>query len=186
MMKTAFDLPEQVRSLSRFPIPVAIATSLAVPDQSATGSGHPYERLARERIDLRLRGSVPGKLRRPSVGDQPESRHQRKSWNCDGSGRCRCHHPVFSRRRLQQSLIELFGLALAAMGAAHLRRAAAIESFWRFNLQLGIAVAMVLVAALDNNPCEQVLKRAVSLIHTPVSSTASTHSGISPSYSGRP
>jgi hypothetical protein len=29
-MKIAFDLPEQVRSLSRFPIPVAIATILAV------------------------------------------------------------------------------------------------------------------------------------------------------------
>ena len=29
-MKTVLNLPEQVRSLSRFPIPVAIATSLAV------------------------------------------------------------------------------------------------------------------------------------------------------------
>ena len=29
-MKTAFDLPEQIRSMLRFPIPVAIATSLAV------------------------------------------------------------------------------------------------------------------------------------------------------------
>ncbi len=45
-----------------------------------------------------------------------------------------------------QDVVVVGGLILATMVAAHLRRGANIESFWRFNLQLGIAAAMGVVA----------------------------------------
>jgi Domain of unknown function (DUF4153) len=47
-----------------------------------------------------------------------------------------------------QDLVVVGALALTTMVAAHLRRGATIESFWRFNLQLGIAVAISLTALL--------------------------------------
>ena len=45
-----------------------------------------------------------------------------------------------------QDLVAVGGLILATMVAAHIRRGAKIESFWNFNLQLGIAAAMGVVA----------------------------------------
>jgi hypothetical protein len=47
-----------------------------------------------------------------------------------------------------QDLVVLLGLAFATMVAAHLRRSASVESFWFFNLQLAIAVAMGIVALI--------------------------------------
>lgn len=51
------------------------------------------------------------------------------------------HGPVYA-----QDVLAIGGLILATMVAAHLRRDAKIESFWQFDLQLGIAAAMGLVA----------------------------------------
>jgi hypothetical protein len=45
-----------------------------------------------------------------------------------------------------QDVVVVGGLILATMVAAHLRRGATIESFWQFDLQLGIAAAMGAVA----------------------------------------
>jgi hypothetical protein len=45
-----------------------------------------------------------------------------------------------------QDIVAVGGLILATMVAAHLRRDAKIESFWQFDLQLGIAAAMGVVA----------------------------------------
>ena len=45
-----------------------------------------------------------------------------------------------------QDVVVVVGLILATMVAAHLRRVATIESFWQFDLQLGIAAAMGVVA----------------------------------------
>ena len=45
-----------------------------------------------------------------------------------------------------QDVVAIGGLILATMVAAHLRRDAKIESFWQFDLQLGIASAMGVVA----------------------------------------
>ena len=45
-----------------------------------------------------------------------------------------------------QDVVVVEGLILATMVAAHLRRDANIESFWQFDLQLGIAAAMGVVA----------------------------------------
>jgi hypothetical protein len=46
------------------------------------------------------------------------------------------------------NLVAVAGLILATMVAAHLRRGAKIEAFWMFDLQLGIAAAMGLLAVL--------------------------------------
>ena len=47
-----------------------------------------------------------------------------------------------------QDVAVVGGLILATMVAAHLRRGAKIESFWQFNLQLGIAAVMGVVALI--------------------------------------
>jgi hypothetical protein len=45
-----------------------------------------------------------------------------------------------------QDIVLVGGLILATMVAAHIRTGATIESFWQFDLQLGIAAAMGIVA----------------------------------------
>jgi hypothetical protein len=45
-----------------------------------------------------------------------------------------------------QDVVAVGGLILATMVAAHLRRGATLEAFWQFDLQLGIAAAMGVVA----------------------------------------
>ncbi len=47
-----------------------------------------------------------------------------------------------------QDVVVVGGLILATMVAAHLRRGAKIESFWQFDLQLGIAAVMGVVALI--------------------------------------
>jgi len=51
------------------------------------------------------------------------------------------HGAVYS-----QDIVVIGALILATMVAGHLRRGATIESFWRFNVELGIAAAMGAVA----------------------------------------
>jgi hypothetical protein len=147
-MKTAFDLPEQIRSLSRFPIPVALATSLAVLlNLQLAHVIHMSDSLESELI-FACAGAFLASFAAHlwAIG-----RNLGISANL-GTALTAAGAAVviqyFRGDLYSQSLIALFGLALATMDAAHLRRAAAIESFWRFNLQLGIAVAMALVALL--------------------------------------
>ena len=145
-MKTAFNLPEQVRSLSRFPIPVAIATGLAVLLNLQTAHViHMSDSLERELI-LACAGAFLASFAAHlwAIG-----RNLATSANLGAAlavAGAAALMQYFHGDLYSQSLIALFGLALATMGAAHLRRAATIDSFWRFNLQLGIAVAVALVA----------------------------------------
>jgi hypothetical protein len=147
-MKTSVNLPEQVRSLSRFPIPVAIATSLAV-----------LLNLQLAHI-IHLGNSLESELIFACAGAflasfaahlWAISRNLAIGANLGTALAAASAAAIIQHFRgdlYSQSLIALLGLTLATMVAAHLRRAAAIESFWRFNLQLGIAVAMALVALL--------------------------------------
>lgn len=148
-MKTTFNLPEQVRSLLRFPIPVAIATSLAVllNLQLAHVIYYWNESLERELI-FACTGAFLASF---AAHLWAISRNLGTSANLGtalAAAGAVALIQYFRGDLYSQSLIALFGLALATMCAAHLRRTATIESFWRFNLQLGIAVAMALVALL--------------------------------------
>jgi hypothetical protein len=147
-MKTAFNLPEQIRSLSRFPIPVTIATSLAVLlNLQLAHVIHISDSLESELI-FACAGAFLASFAAHlwAIG-----RNLGTSANLGtalAAAGAAAVMQYFRGDLYSQSLIALFGLAMATMVAAHLRRAAAIESFWRFNLQLGIAVAMAPVALL--------------------------------------
>jgi hypothetical protein len=147
-MKTAFDLPEQIRSMLRFPIPVAIATSLAVLlNLQLAHVIHMSDSFETELIFAcagAFLASFAGHLW--AIGrNLGISANLGTALAAAGTAAVIQH---FRGDLYSQSLIALFGLALATMDAAHLRRTATIASFWRFNLQLGIAVAMAMVAFL--------------------------------------
>ena len=148
-MKTAFNLPEQVRALSRFPIPVAIATSLAVllNLQLAHVIYYWNESLERELI-FACTGAFLASFAAHLFAISRNLGTSANLGTALAAAGAAAVIQYFRGDLYSQSLIALFGLALATMCAAHLRRTATIESFWRFNLQLGIAVVMALVALL--------------------------------------
>ena len=147
-MKTVLNLPEQVRSLSRFPIPVAIATSLAVLLNLQVAH---IIRMSDTLESQMIFACSAAFLASFAAHLWALNRNLATVWNLGtalaAAGAAAAiqylHGDLYG-----QSLIALFGVALAAMCTAHLRRAATIESFWRFNLQLGIALGMALVALL--------------------------------------
>jgi hypothetical protein len=147
-MKTVLNLPEQVRSLSRFPIPVAIATSLAVLLNLQVAH---IIRMSDTLESQLIFACSAAFLASFAAHLWALSRNLSTLWNLGtalaAAGAAAAiqyaHGDLYG-----QSLIALFGLGLATMCAAHLRRAATIESFWRFNLQSGIALGMALVALL--------------------------------------
>jgi hypothetical protein len=147
-MKVALNLPDQVRSLSRFPIPVAIATSLAILLNLQVAHIIRMSDTLESQLIFAFSAAF---LAGFAAHLWALRRNLATVWNLGtalaAAGAAAAiqslHGDLYG-----QSLIALFGLALATMCTAHLRRAAAIESFWRFNLQLGIALGMALVALL--------------------------------------
>jgi uncharacterized protein DUF4153 len=141
-------LPEQLRSLIRFPIPVAVCVAatlffnlqvagvvtVAAPLEteiiSATGAAFLAGLIAALWSNARPFGPVERVL--ISIFAATMAVLLQVS-----------HGAVYA-----QDIVAMLGLAFAAMVAAHLRRGTSIESFWLFNLQLGSAVAMGIVALL--------------------------------------
>jgi hypothetical protein len=141
-------LPEQLRSLNRFPLPVAVCVAAALFfNLEIAGVVTIADRLESEIVfasegaflagliaalwsNARPLGAVAGimvSLMAATVAIVLQF----------------SHGGVFA-----QDLVVLLGLALATMVAAHLRRGTSVESFWLFNLQLAIAAAMGIVALI--------------------------------------
>ena len=147
-MKTASNLPEQVRSLSRFPIPVVIATSLTVLlNLQIANVIHMSDSLESELV-FACAGAFLASFAAHLWAIGRNLGTGANLGTALAAAGAAAVVQYFRGDLYSQSLIALFGLALATMVAAHLRRAATMESFWRFALQLGIAVAMALVALL--------------------------------------
>jgi Domain of unknown function (DUF4153) len=141
-------LPEQLRSLIRFPVPVAVCVAAAVfLNLEIAGVVTIANRLESEIIFA----SEAAFLAALIASLWAKSRQLSAFANIVASLVAATlaivlqfsHGGVFA-----QDLVVLLGLALAAMVAAHLRRGVSVESFWLFNLQLATAAAMGIVALL--------------------------------------
>lgn len=141
-------LPGQLRSLGRFPVPVASAVVLAlllnlqIADVIAIGD------VREAQVIFALVGAS---LAAVTVDLWASSRHLSTATTIGVSvaaAAAVAALQVFHGRLYDQSLVVIGALLLATMVAAHLRRDASIEAFWRFNLKLGIAAAMGVLALL--------------------------------------
>ncbi len=144
-VKFSSELPEQFRTLGRFPIPVALCIALAVllnlqiahlivlaPYESEIIFAAAGAFLASLAVVLWFRArafTTIGSIMASAAAALLAALLQFS------------HGHVFG-----QDVVVLGALALTVMVAGHLRRGAATESFWKFNLQLGIAAAMGIVA----------------------------------------
>ncbi|MEA2679202.1 MAG: hypothetical protein QOK03_924, partial [Candidatus Binataceae bacterium] len=147
-MKFISRLPEQLRSLIRFPVPVAVCVAAAlIFNLEIAGVITIADRLESE-IIFASEGAFLAAL----IASLWANTRQLSAFaNIVASLLAATvaivlqfsHGGVFA-----QDLVVLLGLALATMVAAHLRRSASVESFWFFNLQLAIAVAMGIVALI--------------------------------------
>jgi len=147
-MKGFADLPSQIRSLLRFPVPVAIAVSLALTLNLELAHVLKLNDSLEAEIIIISPGAflagVAANLWAISRGYAGSIKLGVTVAACASAGAIEHFHgEVYN-----QNLVALLGLALAVMVAGYLRRNARIESFWHFNLQLGSAVAMALVALL--------------------------------------
>jgi Domain of unknown function (DUF4153) len=147
-MRVTARLPGRIRSLGRFPIPVAVSVALTIylnlhiaallpaagryANQVSFAAAAAF--LAALAMSLWLRARLAGCLTSTLASAAAAAAAALLQFS---------HGNLFS-----QDLVVVGALGLMTMVAAHLRRGATIESFWRFNLQLGLAVAMSLVALL--------------------------------------
>jgi hypothetical protein len=145
-MKLLSRVPEQLRSIGRFPVPVAvcvvltvllnlqIADFIAMSDRFegevnfASAGAFLAGLIAALWSDTRRLSVIAGVL----TGVVAAAAAALLQFS---------HGEVYT-----QDIVVVGGLILATMVAAHLRRDAKIESFWQFDLQLGIAAAMGVVA----------------------------------------
>src|ERR1700685_2684901 len=145
-MKFLSRVPEQLRSIGRFPVPVAvcivltvllnlqIAEFIAMSDRfegevifasaSAALAGLIAALWSNSHRFSAIAGLIAGLLAAAAAALLQFS-----------------HGEVYT-----QDVAAVGGLILATMVAAHFRRGATLDSFWQFNLQLGIAAAMGVVA----------------------------------------
>jgi hypothetical protein len=145
-MKFLSRVPEQLRSIGRFPVPVAvcivltvllnlqIAEFIAMSDRfegevifasaSAALAGLIAALWSNSHRFSAIAGLIAGLLAAAAAALLQFS-----------------HGEVYT-----QDVVAVGGLILATMVAAHFRRGATLDSFWQFNLQLGIAAAMGVVA----------------------------------------
>lgn len=145
-MKFLSRVPEQLRSIGRFPVPVAVSVALTVllnlqiagfivmSDRfegeviSASAGAFLAELIAALWSDTRSLSVISGVF----AGVVAAAAAALLQFS---------HGEVYT-----QDALVIGGLILATMVAAHLRRGATLESFWQFDLQLGIAAAMGAVA----------------------------------------
>lgn len=141
-------LPEQLRSLARFPVPVAVCLAFTIFFNCQVAGFFKVSGQTEADLIFAVAGAVIAGL----AGSLWSGTHKA---NAMMSGLVPLAASVlaalllFSQGRVyEQSNVALGGLMLATMVAAHLRRDASIDSFWEFDLQLGIAAAMGLVALI--------------------------------------
>jgi Domain of unknown function (DUF4153) len=139
-------VPEQLRSIGRFPVPVAVCVALSVLlNLQIAGFIAMSDRFEGEVIFASVGAALAGLIaalwsdsRRLSfiaglfAGVVAAAVAALLQFS---------HGEVYT-----QDIVVVGGLILATMVAAHLRRDAKMESFWQFDLQLGIAAAMGVVA----------------------------------------
>lgn len=147
-MKLIFRLPEQFRSLSRFPIPVAVSVAAAIFfNLEIAGLWRLTDRLEVESIFAFQAAFLAALIAALWSNARPLSPVGNVLTSLLAATLAvtlqLSHVGVFS-----QNLVALLGLGLASIVAAHLRRGASIESFWLFNLHLASAVGMGLVALI--------------------------------------
>ncbi len=147
-MRITARLPGQIRSLGRFPIPVAASVALTIylnlyiaallpvagryANQVSFAAAAAF--LTALAVSLWLRARLADRLTCTLAAAAAAAAAALLQFS---------HGNLFS-----QDLVVVGALGLMTMVAAHLRRGATIESFWRFNLQLAIAVAMSLAVLL--------------------------------------
>ena len=100
-MKAFAKLPEAIRSLPRFPVPVAVAIGLAIilnlQEAGAIKLGDALE----SQLNLRLDWRFLGQSRGPSMGDRPPSLHAAQPYGGNNSG-CGRHANSVSPRYSRQ------------------------------------------------------------------------------------
>lgn len=147
-MKLISQLPEQLRSLVRFPLPVAVCVAAALFfNLEIAGVVTIADRLESE-IIFASEGAFLAAL---IASLWANSRQLSAFANIVASILAATLAVLLQFSHggvVGQDLVVLLGLALAAMVAAHLRRGTSVESFWLFNLQLASAVAMGIVALI--------------------------------------
>jgi hypothetical protein len=141
-------LPEQFRSLIRFPIPVAVCVAAALfLNLQIAGVVTVADRLETEIISATGAAFLAGLIAALWSNARPFGLVESVLISIFAATLAVLlqvsHGGVYA-----QDLVAMLGLAFAAMVAAHLRRDTSVESFWFFNLQLGSAVAMGIVALL--------------------------------------
>ena len=145
-MKFLSRVPEQLRSIGRFPVPVAVSVVLTVLlNLQIAGFIAMSDRFEGEVIFASASAALAG-----LIAALWSDSHQLSAIAGVIAGLLAAaaaallqfsHGGVYT-----QDVVVVEGLILATMVAAHLRRDANIESFWQFDLQLGIAAAMGVVA----------------------------------------
>jgi Domain of unknown function (DUF4153) len=141
-MKFTSRLPEYLRSLARFPVPVAVSLALTLLVNLQISDLFVLHDQLETHVIL---GLVRAFLASLSVALWFSTRpHQPIASLAVGIVAAItaailefAHGNVF-----RQDVVVVGGLVLATMVAAHLRRGATIESFWLFDLQLGVAAVM--------------------------------------------
>jgi hypothetical protein len=169
-------LPEQLRSLIRFPVPVAVCVAAAVFfNLEIAGVVTIANRLESEIIFA----SEAAFLAALIASLWANTRQLSAFANILASLMAATLAIVlqFSHGAVVgQDLVVLLGLALATMVAAHLRRDTSVESFWLFNLQLAIAVASGVVALIIVcNGLSLLLASVHYLFDVPIASTIYEH-----------
>ncbi len=147
-MKLISRLPEQLRSLIRFPIPVAVSVAAALFfNLQIAGVVTIADRLEIEIIFASVTAFLAGLIAALWSNARPLG-PVASVLTSILVATLLVWLQVSHDGVLPQELVVLLGLAFALMVAAHLRRAASVESFWFFNLQFSSAVAMGIVALL--------------------------------------
>lgn len=142
------ELPSRFRSLARFPVPVAISVGLSIFFNFQVAGFFKVSGKTESDIIFAAVGAVGGGLA-ASLWCRTRQRAAAASALIPMAAAALAAMLLFTQGGVYtQANVALVGLALATMVAAHFRRDASINSFWGFNLQLGIAIAMGLVATL--------------------------------------
>lgn len=135
-------VPEQLRSLERFPVPVALSGGLTVVlNLQIAGLISMSERFESELVFASITAFFAALIFALWVTSRSIGTVAGLIGGIVAAGAVTLlqisHGRVYS-----QDVVAIGSLILATMVAAHFRRGAKIEAFWYFNLQLAIAAAM--------------------------------------------
>jgi hypothetical protein len=137
----------QFRSLRRFPVPVAISLLLTILVNLQIVLLSQLGPLEAEAI-YGLLGAFFAALIVDLVAEGRGFREIAKLTSSIGAGAAIAVLQLLHGKLYDQSVVVIGALALGLMTAAHLRSEASNESLWNFDLRLGIAAAMGLLAFL--------------------------------------